>query len=391
MRKDVDFTDKPRPSQLEPVPVTFIGHPYAPIGTGEQLRSHLRACCALGLHHRVFDVFRCAARHDQAHVRLVDPLECTNLPPGIRVFHINGDEVDTVLNALSAQGDVFSDGYNIIVPAWELPVYPTEWANKLKCFDEVWALSSFIKDSLSAAGIKSHWVGQAVEMESMPYLPRRYFSIRESAFVLLNFFDLSSHATRKNPHAVLKLFDCLRHAAPLSDVQLVLKVKDGEKAADEWVRTIEATPHVKIIAEPLDTWRIRSLINACDCFVSLHRSEGFGRGLAEAMFMGKLAMGTGWSGNLDFMTADNSLLVNYELIAVRPGEYPHGQGQVWADPDVDHAAHVLRPILRDPACGRTIASRGQMAVSRTHSNRAVGLRILARLESAAGTIVRTER
>ena len=375
---------------LDDIPLTIIGHPYAPIGMGEQLRSHVQACTALRLHHRVFDIFRFAQRTDPVHFQVIGELERRDLPGGIRMFHINGDEAGPVIKEFEARGGNFAAGYNIIVPAWELPEYPAAWAKQLRRFDEVWALSQFTQASMTKAGVASHLIGQAVELEAGVNLPRRYFGIRESAFVLLYFFDLSSYSSRKNPDAVLALLDRIRRDDPYRDVQLVLKVKNVERGAEEWAAGMADDPQVKVIATPLDTRGIRSLIAACDCFVSLHRAEGFGRGLGEAMALGRLALGTDWSGNVDFMTERNSLLVRHNLVPLRPDEYPHWQGQSWADPDVDHAWSLLRPVMDDPDRGRAIARQGQVDVLRTHGNRAVGLRILDRLESivAAGLPVR---
>jgi hypothetical protein len=370
-------------ADLDSVPITIIGHPWAPIGMGEQMRSHLQACTALRLHHRVFDIFRYAPRNDPAHDHIIGETEIDTVPGGIRIFHINGDEVERVIAAFEARGNNFAAGHNIIVPAWELPSYPQEWARQLQKFDEVWALSHFIAASLAASGIASHFTGQSIEMPAGPCLPRRHFRIRESAFVLLNFFDLSSYSTRKNPEAALALLERIRAADPYRDVQLVLKAKNGERGAEKWAAELKPDAQLKIIATPLDSFEVKSLINACDCFVSLHRAEGFGRGLGEAMALGRLAMGTGWSGNVDFMTAENALLVPHDLIKLKQDDYPHWAGQSWADPQVDQAYELLRPVLDDPARGQAIARRGQADVMRTHGNRAVGLRILDRLQRIA--------
>ena len=378
-RQPVAVRATPRKPGIDDVTVTFIGHPWAPIGMGEQMRSHLQACAAVRIPFKVFDIFRYAQRTDTAHDRIIGRAECTEVAPGIRVFHINGDEVERVIEAFEAQGNVFSGGYNIIVPAWELPTYPKEWATQLKKFDEVWALSHFIAASLATSGVASTYTGQAIELEPGPNLPRRHFGIRESAFVLLNFFDLSSYATRKNPEAVLELFEAIRAEHPFRDVQLVLKVKNGERAAQDWADTLKPDPQIKVIATPLDSFGVKGLINACDCFVSLHRAEGFGRGLGEAMSLGRLAMGTAWSGNVDFMTKENSLLVDHTSRKLKRDEYPFWKGQSWADPSVAHAHALLRPVLADPRRGQAMAERGQADVLRTHGNRAVGLRILDRL------------
>ena len=369
------------PPTIDDIDLTILGHPWAPIGMGEQMRSHITAARALMLNQRVYDIFRYAQRADAAHAHILDGLEVDVLPGGIRVFHINGDEVEPVIAAIEARGGRFEDGYNIIVPAWELPTYPPAWADKLKRFDEVWALSHFIKSSLAKSGIESHFTGQAIEPLPGPLLPRRHFGIRESAFVFLTFFDISSYASRKNPFAVIELFDRLRADLPYHDMQLVLKAKNGERGAEEWAASLPENSQIKVIATPLDTLGVRSLINACDCLVSLHRAEGFGRGPGEAMALGRLALATGWSGNVDFMTQENSLLVEHDMIPLQPDEYPHWQGQSWANPSIDHAFALARPLLDDPTRAAALAQRGQTDVLRTHGNRAVGLRILARLQT----------
>jgi glycosyltransferase involved in cell wall biosynthesis len=387
----------PRPSRAAPrrrgehlgldrLPITLVGHPFAPIGMGEQLRSHMAAMAVVGLDYRVLDIFRHSGRTDDAHVALLGERERLDAPGGIRIFHVNGDEVERVLAAFAARGGRFADGYNVVMPAWELPRYPKVWASGLGRFDEVWAISRFVQESLAAAAVASHLIGQSVEPEPGPLLPRRGFGIRESAFVLLHFLDLSSYAARKNPQAALDLFARLRAARPLADCQLVVKVKDGEQAATEWAAGMPPTPGVHVLSEPLDTFGVKSLIAACDCFVSLHRAEGFGRGLGEAMALGRLAMGTAWSGNLDFMTEDNAILVPADLMAVPAGDYPHARGQRWATPDVNWAASRLIELLDDPEARRRRAERGRRDVLRTHGHRAVGLRVLDRLERIAPTL-----
>jgi hypothetical protein len=372
------------PAHLSETPVALIGHPFATVGMGEQLRSHIAACRAVHLPHAVMDIFRYAARNDQEHRQLIGDNEVEAPPGGIRICHINGDEVERVQEAFAERGGDFADGYNIIVPAWELPHYPDVWAKQLRKFDEVWALSHFIADALAAAGIASTHIGQAVEVPLGPLLPRRYFGIRESAFTLLHFFDLSSYATRKNPGAVLDMFEALRQRHPFADIQLVLKVKHGEEGGEDWLQPIRARlPEAVCLAQPLTGFETRSLINCSDCFVSLHRAEGFGRGTGEAMFLGRLALATGWSGNLDYMTEENSLLARYHLVPVGADEYPHGDGQVWAQPDIGHALELLEAVIADPERARAIAARGRRDIRLGHGCRAVGTRIMQRLQEIA--------
>ena len=245
-------------------------------------------------------------------------------------------------------------------------------------------MSEFIAGSLAAAGLPSVPIGQAVEVPLGHFLPRKYFGIRESAFTLLHFFDLSSYASRKNPEAVLAMFERFRKRHPFADVQLILKVKKGAGDGEEWLRPIkDRLPEARCLSQPMSALETRSLINCCDCFVSLHRAEGFGRGTGEAMFLGRLAMATGWSGNLDYMTAENSLLVNHRLIPVGAGDYPFGEGQMWADADVDHAMALLEAVVADPARARAIAALGRRDIRLNHGFRAVGLRVLDRVTEIA--------
>jgi hypothetical protein len=138
-------------------------------------------------------------------------------------------------------------------------------------------------------------------------------------------------------------------------------------------------PEAHFLSKPLSALETKSLINACDCFVSLHRAEGFGRGTGEAMSLGRLAMATAWSGNLDYMTKENSLLVDYELVPVAAGEYPFGEGQHWADADPEHAAALLEAMIDNPEQARAIAAHGRRDIRLGHSYRAVGLRVLDRV------------
>jgi len=128
-------------------------------------------------------------------------------------------------------------------------------------------------------------------------------------------------------------------------------------------------------------YETQSLIGACDCFVSLHRAEGFGRGLGEAMAMGKLALGTGWSGNLDFMSDADSLPVRYTLRPLEEGEYPDWEGQSWAEPDIDHAVALVDAVRRDPARQRALTQAARTAALTRSGNRAVGVRMLQRMRA----------
>ncbi len=361
----------------------FAGHPFSTIGTAAHMRSHLRAAGRALLQPQVLDIYKYAERSDPDCRELVLGRETQGLPRGsIRVFYINGDEASGALKRLNDLGEPVSDGFNIVVPFWELPHYPREWAEQLNRFDAVWASSEFIRESLRTAGIEAPVVGGSVEIAAKPFLSRRRFQIRESAFAFLTFFDTTSFATRKNPQAVLDMFAQLKKRKPLDDLQLILKVKSGDANAAELARRFEGEG-VMVISEPLTNFETESLVAAVDCFVSLHRSEGFCRGAGEAMSLGRLAMGTGWSVNVDFMSSGNSLLVNYALVPVGEDQYPHWRGQHWAEPDIDHAVHLAIRAIDDASWRESLTQQARMDIISSHGDTAIGLKILRELEAVA--------
>jgi hypothetical protein len=369
----------------ETSPTVFVGHPYAAIGKGEELRANLRALASLDEPAETLDIYRCEPRTDPDHLALIKPIETRRLGRGHRIFHINGDEVDPVLRTLEAMGEPFTAGRNVVVPAWELPQFPQIWVEQLNRFDEVWAISHFVKDALAASGVESHFIGQSVDLAIRPFLSRRHFGLRESAFVFLVFLDFSSYASRKNPWAAIAMFRRLLAERPFDDIQLVLKMKGDRQASDDLAAQIDLPQDSFVVVNQLlSAYQQHSLIAACDCLVSLHRAEGFGRGPGEAMRLGRAALATGWSGNVDFMDKSNALLVDYMLIPVAPGDYPESEGQVWAEPDVEHAASLARWALDNPADLREMTRRGRHDIVMKMGDRAVGLRMLQRLRALDG-------
>jgi glycosyltransferase involved in cell wall biosynthesis len=366
--------------------VTVVGYPFLPIGMGEHLRSTVRAMRAVGLDPRLVDVADFPAPPD-ADLERDFAGSLTESLGELNLFCVNGDEAQRVIDRLGR--DAFARARNIVYPAWELSRYPAEWTRVLAQFDEAWAPSVFVRDALAEALQRPVFdIPLPVELKLSSFLGRRRFGIPEDAFVVLFSFDFSSYAERKNPTAVLDAYE--RVAARRPEARLHCVIKSRGRAANEPARAaFEARvaalgSRVQVIDGDLSDNEIKNLIRACDVFVSLHRSEGFGRGMAEAMFLGRPSIATAYSGNLDFMTADTGLLVDQQLIPVAPGAYPFGEGQVWADPSVEHAAALIEQLLDDPSEARAIGARARQRIRTHFSYRAVGLRFLDRLERLGG-------
>src|SRR5258708_1095750 len=267
-----------------------VGLPFSPLGRGENIRSTHQALCAAGLTSGIYDIYAVDPRRDAVMVRAVQPHCVTSLSAGINIFNINGDEVEQAL-AHVAPGPP-ANSYNIIYPAWELSKYPSAWVPALERFDEVWAQSLFTREAIaSAVNRPVVYMGQACEVRLYSPIGRRHFGIPESSYAFLFFFDFSSYLDRKNPFAAIEAFARLCSERPFSDVCLVLKTDTRRAKLPELRRFKEAigavSNRLRLIDGTLGDNEIKSLIHCCDCFLSLHRSEGFGHGLSEAMYVGK--------------------------------------------------------------------------------------------------------
>lgn len=360
----------------------LVGHPSAPIGMGEHIRASFRSLCKVGVCPKLFDIYK------MEPLRPVELAEhsgaCQNSTARINLFHINGDEVDDVFNHI----DYYKKwtGYNVIYPLWELPRYPSEWANKLDRFDEIWAPSRFIFDSLQKACNKPvYHMPLSCQISLNGFLGRRYFSIPEADYVFLFFYDLRSYTSRKNPQGVVQAFRQFLIQRPFSKVHLVIKVNSVETNPAAFSKLSEQLhdlhANVSLIQRVMSNNEVKNLVRCCDCFISLHRSEGFGFGIAEAMVLGKPVIATAFSGNMDFMNQDVALCVDCRLIPVKKDEYPHYEDQVWADPDYDQAVVFMTQLVDDPGYGRTIGERARLHMQCEFGYRQIGLNYVNRLDA----------
>ncbi|HZZ70072.1 MAG TPA: glycosyltransferase family 4 protein [Phenylobacterium sp.] len=364
--------------------ITVVGYPFEPTGMAEHARSTFRAFRAAGATPRLLDVADANRVYDPDLERDFGPHLVTTLGEGVNLFGVNGDEAARVIERVGEAA--FARGYNIAYPAWELAEYPKAWAQVLDRFDEIWAPSSFVAQALRGAVSKPvHRMPLPVDLKLSSFLGRRHFGIPEEAFVAVFFFDFASFADRKNPGAVLEAFERLAARRPDADIHCVIKSRGGHDS-DEAQTALELRlaalgPRAQALYGDMSDNEIKNLVRVSDVFVSLHRSEGFGRGMAEAMALGRPAIATGYSGNLDFMPQGTGLLVDYELVPVAPGAYPHGEGQMWAAASPEHASRLMEQLMDDPAEARAMGARAKAFIAKTYSTQALGRRYLERLSA----------
>lgn len=269
-------------------------------------------------------------------------------PYCINILHVNADMVPFITNRLGIEW--FLQRYNIGYWYWELEDFPRKWKDSARCFDEIWVASDFCFHSISkAVSIPVRKMPPSIEVKIARSYSRDYFGLMESSFVFLYVFDFLSIIERKNPQAIITAFKKAFGGYDEKEVTLVLKLTNPDKNKSSYsdvLKGAEGLP-IKIIDNYLESDELYGLISVSDCYLSLHRSEGFGLPIAEAMYLGKPAIATAYSGNMEFMNDKNSLLVKYDMKKIEKTAGPYKKGNYWAEPDIKHAAGLMRQIFED--------------------------------------------
>ncbi|PUE11071.1 hypothetical protein B9Z51_01725 [Limnohabitans sp. T6-5] len=347
--KEQTTANTPSPSTAadKPFGLNIYGFAYGELGIGEDLRMAVECCEAAGIAYHVVNVDAGDARQADLHLK-GKVSDGTELPPyNTNLFCLPA--FDTVSRVFMQKGAAVFEGYrNIGWWPWELAVFPKAWKPyAFDLVDEVWASSQFLYDMYQQSTDKPvKLVPLAVSVARMKPYPRKHYGLPEKKFLFLYIFDFNSSVARKNPMAAVQAF---KQAFKPTDntVGLVLKTMNTKPNNPEWqafLKECQTDKRIQLITETLDRPEVLGLINACDAYVSLHRAEGFGRTLAEAMLLGKPVVATNYSGNVDYMTQSSTYLVDAKLINVKDSEYQWSDledKQVWADVSISSAASQL--------------------------------------------------
>ena len=308
---------------------------------------------------------------------VAQPASSSDEPYRFSVVGLNGPE----LAAVSAELEPYRAGYMIGSWWWEVhDSLPEGWLLGSLPLDEVWVASDHIAEGLRPfLPVPVQKVTLPVIPVSAPVLPRSELGLPDG-FLFLFVFDYFSTLPRKNPLGVIKAFK--RAFPPGSGPKLVLKSINGAHAVAkrELVRgLIGSHPDISMIDGLVPAETKDAFVAACDCYVSLHRAEGFGLPLAEAMSLSKPVIATGYSGNLEFMTEENSYLVEAGRTRIGDETAHYPSNGTWGEPDLDHAAALMRRVVanREEALAR--GARAAEDIARKHSLRAAGESMLARL------------
>ena len=282
---------------------------------------------------------------------------------------------------------LLSDRYVVAQWYWELPELPDEWLTEFEFVDEVWAGSQFISDAVSRkTATPVVRMPPVVLLSEGAGVSRSQLGLPEDRYLFLAMFDTNSVLERKNPLGVLRAFKSAFDDADAS-VGLVMKFNnpDYREPLMQSVREeIAGRENVVVIDRVMDRAEVTSLIKVCDCFVSLHRSEGFGLGPAEAMSLAKPAIITNWSGNVDYMTPDNSIAIDYKLVKLGRDYGPYKAHQHWAEPNLEQASQWMKKLRDDASLGHHLGRRARETILSLYSPSVVGTQIRARLAEIRG-------
>jgi glycosyltransferase involved in cell wall biosynthesis len=303
------------------------------------------------------------------------PAEAANL-----VIFLNPHEL--VQLVAMAGAEPFRDRFCAGVWFWELEQVPNSWRPAMRYVDEVWAGSRFVAEAVTRRAPASLPVRVLPcpigRREASP--DREAFGLPDGKVVVLTAFDVRSGFNRKNPIAAVRAF---RLANRDGKAVMVCKAT-GVEGAPEQVAALRAeigeAGDVRLMTEWLTGGRMSALIASADILLSLHRSEGFGLLPAQAMALGKAVVATGWSANLDFMTAGNSMLVDYTLVPVEDSQGLYHGGR-WADPDIRDAAAKLEILIADSALRRRLGAQAAQDIAAALNPLVIGRQALAWLEA----------
>lgn len=280
----------------------------------------------------------------------------------------------------------FADRYTIAVWFWETSIFPSMFQSAFRGVDEIWTASAYVADVVrraAPAGIAVHQfpVPVIAPTPSAVDMHQRLALAPERPYFLTS-FDYNSIVERKNPMGTMRAF---MQAFPNADgPALVVKSINGARYPADVARLralIADRGDIIVHDDYLDVGDNTALLAQAACFVSLHRAEGYGFNIVDAMALGVPVVATGYSGNLTFASDDSTWLVPATEIAVGEGNFPYQPTALWGDPDLATATRYLAEIASDPKSARLRAERGRGHVLTTFTPERTGLFIRNRVAS----------
>ncbi|MBD2432647.1 MULTISPECIES: glycosyltransferase [Fischerella] len=356
--------------------VNISGYVNSEFGLGEGVRGTIRAIEAVGI---PFVINNCTfnTMHRKMDSSYTDFSDKNPYP--INIIQVNVDMINTFIS--SASPEYFKNKYNVGFWAWELPEFPKEWLSAFNLFDEIWTPSAYCVDAIAPVSpIPVLKVMHSISLPQ-PAITKQSLGLADNKLIFLFIFDFCSVFERKNPLAVIQAFQ-QAFGKVNQNVQLVIKFSNSKYFPNQLKQLktlVEDFKNIKIIDDYLLKDELNALIYHCDCYVSLHRSEGFGLTMAEAMYYGKPVIATAYSANLEFMNINNSFLVKYSLVTLTEDYGPYKKGNFWAEPDIDHAAYLMQHVFNNYADAKQVGKKASEHIKSVLSPKVIGEKIKNRL------------
>lgn len=373
--------------------VNYVGYLRSHIGVGEAARQSIAALEAAGVAVRTHDISADAA------APIGNYAVPGARPAGAAAVTILGCNADVLPGVLEALPGDMRDTYRIGCWYWETPCFPEQWANRFDLVDEIWVASRFVADAIREKATVPVLVMPPMVRPPPPRRDRAWLAtllpeVTADEFVFLFQFDVASVPFRKNPEGAIAAFS--QAFSPEEPVRLVLKLLNGhaEPRLVDALRSAAAGQRVSLLDTALERADSFRLLATADSFVSLHRSEGFGLSIAEAMAYELPVVTTGWSGNADFTTDDNAAIVPCDVVPAALAHGPYPAGTPWAEPRLDVAAQLMRRVWTDRAWREAIGQAGAATVAQRYSAATVGTAMrerLLRIERSARVNVRRQQ
>ena len=313
----------------------------------------------------------------------IDDILVNKINSQVEIYNVNAHELGMIRQHLV--GKTSENAYKINMPFWELSRFPDDWLKNYQGIDEVWAPSRFVQAAVqTATTLPVIWMPPAATLDRFTPRDRSYFKLPDHTFLFHFNFDFTSFATRKNATAGIEAYRlAFRDRPNNTPTALAIKTRGYDPEGKNLQQLIDFTadePDIYILNEEMTYDDAMALMNCCDCYLSLHRSEGFGYTQAEAMLLEKPVIATDYSGTRDFIDATTGFPVSYRLISVKENEYPFWESQQWADPNLDHAAWLMRTIVSDPTHTKQVSRAGKHKILTEYSPEHVGQLYKQRLE-----------
>lgn len=278
----------------------------------------------------------------------------------------------------------FKDKYNIFYLNWESEYISPEFVDNLSFYDEIWVPAQYCKDTLDKffdLPVKVVPYPIEIEVDDEKEVEVENFYPNDS-FNFLFMFDYNSTLERKN---TLKLIDAFEKAFGKEDesVCLIIKTSKSDRFTTEknlLESKIIGFKNIKIVEKIYDKPVLHKIIKACDAYVSLHKSEGFGLTMAEAMYYGNPVIATNYSGNLQFMNDENSFLVDFEKSKISSSNLNYDSETLWSEPNVEHAAEQMKIVRENSDFVKSKAAKGQETILTDLSAKKIGMLVKNRVE-----------